>query len=111
MTLPARVRRALGLLPACLLLFVLLTALLHWPMNLASIEPFDAFVFWIAGAATLTIAVVGLLAALVIPMAYCRFGCPTGAVLEYLRLHGRSDRLSRRDLVAAGLLLLAWLLA
>jgi hypothetical protein len=46
-------------------------------------------------------------------MAYCRFGCPTGTVLNYLRLHGRSDRFTLRDGAAVALVglavgLIAW---
>jgi len=109
--LPRRLHQGLSLIPAALLVLVVLTAMLHLPINLAGIEPFDAFVFWIAGIATLTVFAFGLLASAVTPMAYCRYGCPTGSLLDYLRRHARSDRLSRRDAVAGGLLLLALVLA
>ena len=49
----------------------------------------------------MAIALAGLLACLVIPMAYCRFGCPTGALLRYLRLNRKSNFISRGDLLAA----------
>jgi hypothetical protein len=52
------------------------------------------------------VAIVGLVASVFIPMAYCRYGCPTGALLEYLRRHRRGDRLTRTDFFAAGCLLL-----
>ncbi len=61
----------------------------------------------VAGWATVAIAIVGLAVSLVVPMAYCRFGCPTGAVLNYLRLQGAGDRFTRRDLAALALLGLA----
>ena len=77
------------------------------PFSLVDIEPFDAWVFYVAGWATITIAVIGLVASLFVPMAYCRYGCPTGAVLGYLRFHSRSDRWTRRDWVALGLVLFA----
>ena len=35
-----------------------------------------------------------------VPQAYCRFGCPTGAVLNYVRTRGSTDRFARRDVVA-----------
>ena len=95
------------LIPAGLLVWSLLVALTHWPYSLVHIEPFDAYVFRVAGWATLTIAVVGLVASLFVPMAYCRYGCPTGALLEYLRRHARSDRFTRRDLLAVGCALTA----
>ena len=84
LVLSQNLQRGLKLIPPALLLLVVLTAVLHLPINLASIEPFDAFVFWIAGAATLTIAVVGLAFSAIVPMAYCRFGCPTGRDARFL---------------------------
>jgi transcriptional regulator of nitric oxide reductase len=93
--------------PVVLLGWVLAVAVLRLPFNLAAIEPFDAYLFRIAGWATLSIAMVGLAVSTVVPMAYCRFGCPTGTVLDYLRLHGRSDRFTRRDWVALVLVTLA----
>ena len=107
---PGRIRRVLSVIPPALLLLVVLTAMLHLPINLASIEPFDAFFFWIAGTATLLIALVGLIGSAIVPMGYCRFGCPTGAMLDYLRFRGSSDRLAGRDLLAVALVALAWLL-
>ncbi len=99
--LPGKASRALRLLPALLLLVVLLTALLHWPLDLADVEPFDAYLVGIGGPATLTLALVGLAGCLWVPMFYCRFGCPTGALLSYLRLNRRSDQLTVRDWTAA----------
>src|SRR6202011_2641587 len=102
-----RWRAVLVLIPASLLVVSLLVAMTHWPFSLVQIEPFDAYVFRVAGWATLTIAVAGVVASLFVPMAYCRYGCPTGALLESLRRHARSDRLTRRDALAAGCLLAA----
>ena len=78
-------------------------ALWRLPVDLAGIEPFDAYAFRAAGAATLAVAGAGLAASLFVPMAYCRYGCPTGAALGYLRRHARSGRLTLRDLFAAAL--------
>ena len=100
-------RWAFVAVPAILLAVSVTVALTHWPLSLVDIEPFDAYVVRIAGYWTLGIAVVGLLAACFVPMAYCRFGCPTGALLEYLRRNARSHRFSRRDAVAVALLALA----
>lgn len=107
-SIPWRVVALLEVIPAILIAVVLLTAMLHWPLNLAGIEPFDAFFFLeIVGVASLVIAIVGLIGSAFVPMAYCRFGCPTGALLNHLRYNARSDRLTRRDAVAVTLLLLA----
>ena len=42
-----------------------------------------------------TIAIVGIVISLFLPMGYCQYGCPTGAVLGYLRRHGRSGVAAR----------------
>ncbi len=102
-----RFTRMLKLLPALILVWCLVVAMMALPFSLVDIEPFDAWVFEVAGWATISIAIVGLIASLFVPMAYCRYGCPTGALLEFLRFNARSDRWSRRDWVATGLVALA----
>ncbi len=102
--------KILMLIPGLLLLWCLLVTMMALPFSLVDIEPFDAYVFRIAGWATIAVAVVGMVASLFVPMAYCRFGCPTGKLLEYLRFNARSDRWTLRDWVALGYLGLAFLL-
>lgn len=102
-----RVRRVLLAVPFVLLIWALMVALLHWPFSLVNLEPFDAYVPRAAGWPTLTIFAVGLLVSLLTPMAYCRYGCPTGMILEFLRYHSSSDRWRRRDWMAVALLVLA----
>lgn len=101
----------LSKLPFLLLAFVLVSVVLRLAVNLNALEPFDAYVFRVAGAASIAIAVAGLLWALFTPLAYCRYGCPTGALFKLLRFTGDGDRLGARDWLAAacvgGVLLLA----
>ncbi len=99
-TLPAGVVRGLEFLPGALLLLVLVVALLALPLDLAGMEPFAAYILRSAGWATLAVAVVGLIASIFVPQAYCRFGCPTGALLNFVRARGATDRFSRRDAAA-----------
>jgi hypothetical protein len=105
--LPPGLDRGLRRLPGALLLVVLLVTMLTLPLDLAGIEPFDAYLIRSAGWATLAVAVAGLVASLFVPMAYCHYGCPTGALLEFARARGVSDRFSLRDAMALLLLLLA----
>jgi NosR/NirI family transcriptional regulator, nitrous oxide reductase regulator len=99
-----RADRLLRKIPALLLGAAFLGAL-AWPqLNLATLEPFDAWVMGGAALASAILAVLGLALAPFAPMAYCRYGCPTGALLAYIRTTGDERRLGRRDLVAAGLL-------
>jgi thiamine biosynthesis lipoprotein ApbE len=106
--LPPRVATILELLPYALLGLALVATLRGWPLDLTNIEPFDAWAWRAAGAGTIAVAVVGLIVSIRIPQAYCRYGCPTGALLEMVRRHGRADQFGRRDWVAAGLLVLAF---
>jgi hypothetical protein len=46
------------------------------------------------------VAVVGLVASLFVPMAYCRYGCPTGALLKFVRYAGHGDAFGKRDVAA-----------
>ncbi|HEY2415834.1 MAG TPA: FMN-binding protein [Pirellulaceae bacterium] len=104
---PPWLGRTLRLLRPALLIWVVVVTLANWPFGLVNIEPFDAYSWRAAAWPTVAIAIIGLVASLFVPMAYCHYGCPTGAVLEYLRRHRRSDRLTRADLFAAACLLLA----
>lgn len=107
LTLRVDVARALGFLPGALVALTVIVALTAVPFDLAGIEPFDAYLFRTAGAATLTVATLGLLASCFIPQAYCRFGCPTGALLSFVRARGSTDRFCSRDAFAGGLLVIA----
>lgn len=100
--LPAPATRLLKTIPIILLVFTLLVAFRYIDLNLASIEAFDAFAFRVAGWATLVIATVGFTVSLFVPMAYCRFGCPTGRLLNYLRFNSRSGRLQGGDFLLMG---------
>jgi len=98
--LPRLLNRALGLLPWLLLLAAFVLALVRPKFNLTWLEPFDAWVLGPAAAVSMLIGLAGLVAALFVPQAYCRFGCPTGALLKLVRSHGTADRWSARDLLA-----------
>lgn len=105
-----KLRPVLEAIPAILLGVVVVVGMGLFTWSLVDIEPFDAYVIRVAGWTTIAIALVGLLASLVTPMAYCRFGCPTGGLLNYLRRHRRSDDISLADGVALGLLGFAMIL-
>ncbi len=109
--LPSGVDAGLRWLPPLLLAFVLIVSMLGLPIDLAHVEAFDAYLFRTAGLATVIIAIVGLVASLFVPMAYCHYGCPTGAFLTFIRGHGRADHFGRRDVSAVILLGLAALLS
>jgi NosR/NirI family transcriptional regulator, nitrous oxide reductase regulator len=105
--LPASVVRGLEYFPLGLLVLTLLVTMIALPLDLAGIEPFAAYIVRSAGVATISVAVIGLVASFFVPQAYCRFGCPTGALLNFVRARGPTDRFSRRDAAALILVLLA----
>ena len=104
--LPGGLERGLRRGPGILLGFIALLVMLPLGFDLAGFEPFDAYVLGIAGTATITVAVVGLIASVFIPKAYCKYGCPTGSLLEFVRSHGSKDGWGRRDWGALVIVLL-----
>jgi Na+-translocating ferredoxin:NAD+ oxidoreductase RnfG subunit len=92
--------RSLSWIRPLLFVWIVLVSFLHLPFSLVDIEPFDAYSWRAAAWPTVLVAVLGIVASLKIPMAYCRYGCATGALLQYLRRNSRSDRWSRADLFA-----------
>jgi len=94
-------------IPVMLLVVVVLVSFLQLDFDLAGIEPFDAYVVKSAGVATISVAVVGLLISLFYPMAYCKYGCPTGWLLEFVRRRSGRGKFSERDWIGLALLALA----
>ncbi len=90
-----------------LLLLALLTTFLKLPIDLAGFEPFDAYLIRMAGKASIIVAVIGLIVSLFIPMAYCKYGCPTGWLLNFVRRRGGGKRIDSQDVVALFLLAIA----
>lgn len=108
---PRRMDAVLSRLPFVLLAFVLATVVFALPVNLNALEPFDAYLFRVAPWASIIIAALGLLWSLVTPLAYCRYGCPTGALFKLLRFTGDADHFGARDWLAAVCVSLVLLLA
>ena len=106
-SVPGWLKPMLVVLPWALLVVAILASLLHWSLNLVDLEPFDAYLPAVAGVAALVIFAVSLIASSFYPMAYCRHGCPTGAILDHLRLQRRADRFTWRDGVLLGCLAVA----
>ena len=106
-SVPAWLKPVLVPLPWILLAVAILAAVRHWPLNLVDLEPFDAYLPAVAGITAIAIFAASLIASSVVPMAYCRHGCPTGALLDHLRLHRRADQFTWRDGVLLGCLAVA----
>jgi hypothetical protein len=104
--LRGRWHRVMERVPWVALLAIWALALLGSGLPLSDAEPFEVwsvgFQAWLPAA----ILTVGLVAAVFLPQGYCHYGCPTGALLKFLT-HS-PGRLTKRDLVAVGLVVLAW---
>jgi thiamine biosynthesis lipoprotein ApbE/Na+-translocating ferredoxin:NAD+ oxidoreductase RnfG subunit len=92
--------------PTILLAIAWMVALTMPQFDLAQLEPFDAWVLPLTALSSTLVFVVGIAASWFIPQAYCRFGCPTGALLKFVRSGGSYDRIGRRDVAAVALLIL-----
>ncbi|MEO1980090.1 MAG: FMN-binding protein [Fuerstiella sp.] len=99
--------RRLKWLPGMTLVAAVVVTMLGLDWNLAAWEPFNAYIWYVAGASSIILAVASLLLSAAVPMAYCRYACATGRLLEYVRRSARSDGF----LLADGVLLLLVLLA
>lgn len=105
---PRWMARWLAAVPGALLVIAYVLVITSVPVNLAWWEPFNAYLWPVAAWGSVVLAIGSLAFAAVVPMGYCRFGCPTGRLLDYVRRTARSDRLTVRDAVAGGLALFGW---
>jgi Na+-translocating ferredoxin:NAD+ oxidoreductase RnfG subunit len=111
---PQTLRPWLTALPWALLALAILSAMIPLPIAVVDLEPFDAYLPLIAGIPALVIFAVSLIASIRYPMAYCRYGCPTGVLLDHVRLNRKSGMFTWRDgilvvcLAAATLVYLAY---
>jgi Na+-translocating ferredoxin:NAD+ oxidoreductase RnfG subunit len=103
-----RVDQWLSRVPFVLLGIIVFSAMLAWRVDLNALEPFDAYLFRVAGWGVIALAIGGLMWSAITPLAYCRFGCPTGAVFKLLRVSGEGDRLGWREVVSGLIVLSAW---
>ena len=108
--LPKKLDNVLQFLPAGLLALVVFLAFTGSTHTVAILEPFDAYVWEVAGGITIAIALLSLVASAFVPMAYCRYGCPTGAVLKLFEFKKGGDGWNKRDYLSFALLGLALLL-
>jgi hypothetical protein len=110
LTLSRSTLRILAWIPGATLVAAYVALIVMPATDLSSWEPFHAYLFRIAGWGSILLAILSLAVAAVIPLGYCRLGCPTGRLLDYLRRTAVSDRVQGSDLLAIGLLAVAlWL--
>ncbi len=96
-------------IPAATLIAAYATLIVVPSIDLSVWEPFHAYLLKMAGWGSIALALASLVLAGMIPMGYCRLGCPTGSLLSYVRRSASSDRLGSGDLIAVCLLGFAWM--
>jgi len=106
-TIPRAMARLLIGLPGSLLVLAYLMLQFNASADLASWEPFHAYLFRIAPWSAIVLALCTLVFAAFVPLGYCRYGCPTGRLLDHLRRSSASGRLRWADGVALMLLAVA----
>lgn len=105
--LPPRAAAWLKRIPGATLVIAYLALITVPSIDLSSWEPFHAYLFRIASWGSIGLALATVALAAVVPMGYCRLGCPTGRLIDYLRRSAASNRIQVADIVAAGLLVVA----
>ncbi|TWU54643.1 Electron transport complex subunit RsxG [Rubripirellula tenax] len=104
---PVGLTRWMRRLPGLTLVAGYLALIASPSIDLASWEPFHAYLFRIAGWSSIAFALMTLAASSFIPMAYCRMGCPTGRLIDYVRLSATSHRFQRSDAIVVAMLIVA----
>ncbi|WP_193212067.1 4Fe-4S binding protein [Luteolibacter marinus] len=105
--LPRKLHRVLLAMPWTTLGALWLLAFLGLSIPFADAEPFEVWSTGFIAMVPVAIFLAGLALATVLPQAYCHYGCPTGAVLKFLT--SAPGRWTRRDAIAGGVVLIAWL--
>ncbi|MFG0255112.1 MAG: FMN-binding protein [Rhodopirellula sp. JB053] len=102
-SIPSRWARRLVYLGPATFVAAYLLLLFRPAMDVSTLEPFHAYLWPLAAVSSVVLCVGTLLVSLRVPMAYCRMGCPTGFLLDYLRRSSASNQFTRYD---AGLVVL-----
>lgn len=94
--------------PGLILFAAVSVTLLRINLNLAAWEPFNAYIWFIAGISSISLALGSLLFSWFVPMGYCRHACGTGRLLDYVRRSADSSRFTLADAVALTIAVAAW---
>lgn len=95
--------KCLTWVPGCVIVFATVVAITGRSFNLAAIEPFNAYIWFASGISSIALAIMSLVWSSFEPMAWCRYGCATGRLLDYIRMSAASAKIGLADIVVAAL--------
>ncbi|MCM8524970.1 MAG: 4Fe-4S binding protein, partial [Lentisphaeraceae bacterium] len=101
----------LKFIPGLLLLLSLIALLFELPLELADLEVFSAWYPTRASTVCLILFVLSIILSAFIPKGYCKYACPTGRFLEYLRDSGKADKFGFSDKMAGIIFILLVIMA
>lgn len=105
--MPMRWQKIIANIPALTLAIAYLFLLLRPSTDVSHAEPFHAYLWGIASWSAIGFAIATIAFSAFVPMGYCRLGCPTGRLIEHVRLKSNGGEWSRLDWGASGLLIIA----
>ncbi|MDA8746174.1 FMN-binding protein [Rubripirellula amarantea] len=97
LAIPSTLRTILSGVPAITLAASYLALLFAPQFDVSQLEPFDAYAWKVAGSVAIALAIITIAFSMFVPMGYCRMGCPTGRLIDHLRLSAASGRWTRFD--------------
>lgn len=100
-----KIFRRLTWIPGGVLLLAVIGTWLKMNWNLAAWEPFNAYIWYVAGTTSLVVAAGSVVLAWYVPMGYCRYACGTGRLLDYVRRSAHATRFTSADCLAVALAL------
>ena len=98
---------ALKWVPGLLLLLSVIISIFELPADMGNLEVFAAWFPTRASIFCLGLFIASLIFSCFVPKGYCKYACPSGRLLEYMRNKGRADRFGLSDALAALLLLVS----
>ncbi|MEZ6125009.1 MAG: 2-phosphosulfolactate phosphatase [Planctomycetaceae bacterium] len=106
-SLSSKATSILKFIPGFVLTVAAAVTVFGWSGSLADWEPFNGWIWYVAGISSLLLAAGSLLVSVRIPMAWCRYGCATGRLLDFIH-SSRSAWFTLADGVLVILNVIAW---
>jgi polyferredoxin len=83
--IPSKLIKCLKYIKMVFFYAIVLAVILKFEFDLASLEPFSAFLVSVASPMVIVLATVFLIISIFVPKAWCNYFCPTGYLLDVFR--------------------------